>query len=107
MAPYSDDLAERVRALMSHLDDLAERPVMSGLGFFLDDRMAVAILDDRLCLRVGETDAGAGLRVKTAEPFEFAGRVIPGWVCVPEESLDDSSLSSWVAQGVASLGLSM
>lgn len=89
---------------MSHLDDLTERRVMNGLGFFLDDRMAVAVLDDKLCLRVGETEEDTNTM---ASPFEFAGRAVQGWVCIPEESLDEASLADWVARGVANLGLSM
>jgi hypothetical protein len=105
--PYSEDLAERVRAGMSHLDGLTERPVMSGLGFFIDDRMAIAVLDDRLCLWVGDAENGAALTNTAARPFEFAGRAVEGWVCIPEESLDEASLAGWVARGVANLGLSV
>jgi hypothetical protein len=91
---------------MSHFDDLTERPVMDGLGFFLDDRMAVAVLDDRLCLRVGEIEDGE-LANTAARPFEFAGQAVQGWVCIPAESLDEVSLAGWVARGVANLGLTM
>ncbi|MEX2250966.1 MAG: TfoX/Sxy family protein [Acidimicrobiia bacterium] len=105
--PYSDDLADRVRTQISHLDSLTERPVMNGLGFFLEDRMVVAVLDNRLCLRLGETEGGAALADTAAHPFEFAGRAVQGWVCIPEESLDEAGLVHWVARGVAGLGLSM
>jgi hypothetical protein len=91
---------------MSHLEGLTERSVMSGLGFFLDDRMAVAVLDDCLCLRV--PDGGAGdLDARLARPFEFAGRPVRGWVCIPGESLDEASLSGWVARGVSGLESAM
>jgi len=104
---YSDDLAGRVRDRMSHLADLTERPVMSGLGFFLSDRLAVAIFDDRLCLRVDETGDAAVLDNMAAHPFEFAGRPVPGWFCIKAADLDEASLAGWVDQGVASLGLPM
>jgi hypothetical protein len=89
---------------MSHLEDLSERPVMSGLGFFLDDRMAVAVLEDGLCL-IAETVANS--QDEVARPFEFAGRIVEGWVCIPEESLDETRLAEWLARGVAGLGLTM
>jgi hypothetical protein len=91
---------------MSLREDLTERPVMSGLGFFLDGRMAVAVLDDRLCLHIGDAE-DAGLSESAALPFEFAGRPVRGWVCIPEESLDEASLTNWVALAVSGLGLSM
>ena len=90
---------------MSHLGGLTERPVMSGLGFFVDDRMAVVVLDDRLCLRIPDGDHGDF--DPPARPFEFAGRPVRGWVCISEESLDEASLSVWVARGVSGLGLAM
>jgi hypothetical protein len=79
---------------------------MSGLGFFLDGRMAVAVLDDRLCLHIGDVE-DAVLSESAALPFEFAGRPVSGWVCIPEESLDEASLTDWVALAVSGLGLSM
>jgi hypothetical protein len=103
--PYSDNLAERVRVRMSHLDGLTERPVMSGLGFFVHGTMAVAVLDIGLCIRMGEDEDNSGS--KPARPFEFAGRPVRGWVCVSEEDLDEAGLGSWVERGVVSAGLSM
>lgn len=79
---------------------------MSGLGFFLDDRMAIAVLDDRLCLRVPEGD-DSDVDTVLALPFEFAGRPVRGWVCIPGESLDEASLRGWVARGVSGLGSAM
>jgi hypothetical protein len=90
---------------MSHLDGLSERGVMSGLGFFVNDRMAVAVLDDGLCLRVVQDD---GVPTDDALlPLEFAGRAIPGWVCVAESSLDEDSLTRWVSEGLGGLGLAV
>jgi hypothetical protein len=79
---------------------------MSGLGFFLDERMALAVLEDRLCLRVPDGDH-PDLDAIGAHPFEFAGRPVRGWVCIPEQGLDEASLSGWVARGVSGLGSAM
>lgn len=100
---YSEDLVAQVRAQLSHLDDVTERNVMSGVGFFVDDRMALAVLDGGLCLRIDqdETDPAISLMV----PLEFAGRQVQGWVCIPESGLDPASLSRWVSHSVAGMGL--
>ncbi|MDP9494181.1 MAG: TfoX/Sxy family protein [Actinomycetota bacterium] len=105
--PYSDDLAARVRARLSHFAILTERPVMSGLGFFLSDRMAVVVLDDRLCLRIDESGDPAVHDDAIVRPFEFAGRPVPGWFCIQAEHLDEPALALWVDRGVAGLGLPM
>ena len=104
---YSEDLAARVRARLSHFDDLSERSVLSGLGFFIDGRMAVAVLDDRLCLRVDETEDAASLSDVAAFPLVFAGRPVRGWVCISKDNLDAASLDDWVKRGVYGLGLPM
>ncbi len=101
--PYSEDLVEQVRAQLSPLDDVTERNVMSGVGFFVDDRMAVAVLEDGLCLHIGQTETDP--TISSMISLEFAGRQIQGWVCIPESSLDRASLSRWVSHGVAGLGL--
>lgn len=105
--PYSDHLAARVRARISHFADLKERPVMSGLGFFLNDRMAVVVFDDRLCLRVSDSGVSTVLDHEAVRPFEFAGRPVPGWFCIQAEHLDEAALALWVDRGVAGLGLPM
>ena len=88
---------EKVRVELSLLDAVTERPVMSGIGFFVDDKMAVAVLEAGLCLRMSQTEAGPAGSL----PLEFAGREIHGWVCVPESSLDQVDLSRLVSEGVA------
>lgn len=105
MPPYSEDLVDRVRAGMSHLGDVTERAVMSGIGFFIDDRMTVAVLEDGLCFPAGE--AADDLVGVLASPLEFAGREIPGWVCISESSLDEETLFRWVSYRVAEPGLPM
>ena len=95
---------------MSQFAGLTERSVMSGLGFFVDDRLVVAVLDDRLCLHIdalGEPEDIAALSELGAIPFEVAGRPVRGWYCIPEASLDEAGLAIWVARGVAGLGLPM
>ena len=78
---------------------------MSGIGFFVHDRMVVAVLVEGLCLRV-VLEEGASPD-DTLLPLVVAGRAIQGWVCIPESSLDDDSLTRWVTEGMAGLDLSM
>ena len=94
---------EQVRSQLTPLDDVTERNVMSGVGFFVNDKMAVAVLEDGLCLRIDQTEADPAMNPMV--PLEFAGRQIQGWVCIPESSLDPASLSRLVSLGVAGLEL--
>jgi len=100
---YSEDLVEQVRAQLSSFDGVTERNVMSGVGFFVDDKMAVAVLEAGLCLRLDQTESDPTMSPMAS--LEFAGRQIQGWVCIPEASLDGPSLSRWVGRGVAGLEL--
>ncbi|HEY6629506.1 MAG TPA: TfoX/Sxy family protein [Acidimicrobiia bacterium] len=100
---YSEDLVAQVRAQLAPLDDVIEKNVMSGVGFFVDDKMAVAVLEAGLCLRFDQN--GTDPAMSPMVSLEFAGRQIQGWVCIPESSLDRASLSRWVSHGVAGLEL--
>ena len=102
---YSDDLVEKVRTHLSHLDDVTERTVMSGIGFFVDEKMAVAVLEAGLCLRLDQ--APDDLADSPLVSLEFAGREVQGWVCVPESSLDQAGVARWVGLAVAGLELTV
>ena len=90
------DLADRVRVGMGQLPGIEERPVMNGLGFFVDDRMVVAVLDGRLCLQLDGRGYHDRLLDEGVERYLFAGRPVPGWLSVDQAVLDDRGLASWI-----------
>ena len=97
----TDVLTERIRSRLAGREELTEDRVFDGVGFFIDGRMAVAVLGDSICIHLDDGPGPASEGV--TEPFTFAGRPIPGWVSISSERLDDAALSYWVDRGVSNV----
>lgn len=97
--PYSEQLADRIRSQFGDVE-FDEARIMDGLGFFVDDRMAVGVLDDRLCLQMDESAVVGYLGEHGVDRYEFAGRPVPGWLAITEAVLDDEGLAAWVTLGL-------
>lgn len=94
-----ESLTDRVRSRLAGQGELTEDRVFDGVGFFIQGRMAVAVLGDAICLHLEgppPPDQGSG----EPEPFLFAGRPVQGWVSIPAHGLDDETLGRWVARGL-------
>lgn len=71
--------------------------VLGGTGYFVDDRLVVAVIGDRLCRPIEE-----GRLPDEGEWFIFAGRPVPGWASHDPSGLDDTVLTAHIE---ARLGL--
>lgn len=99
--PYDENLAARIRRLLSTRQDIAERRMVGGISFLVDGGMACGVTGDGLMVRVGS----AALERTLAEPhvrsLEFAGRRLAGFVCVdPQAFPTDAALAAWVQRGL-------
>lgn len=73
---------------------------MDGLGFFVDDRMVIGVLDDCLCLHVDEKSVLGYLGEDGVGRYQFAGLPVPGWLAITETVLDDAALTEWITLGL-------
>jgi hypothetical protein len=71
--------------------------ILGGTGYFVDDRLIVVLIGDRLCRPTGDS----GLPDE-GEQFMFAGRPVPGWASHDPSGLDDAVLAAHIE---ARLGL--
>ena len=100
---YDEDLANRIRELVSGEQGLTEKRMFGGLAFLIDGNMSVSASGQGgLLLRVDPDETDALLSKPHAQPFEMRGRVMKGWVRVDTEGLRTKrQLERWVARGVA------
>ncbi len=100
---YDDDLAARIRALLSGAPGVAEKRMFGGLAFLVDGNLSVAASGrGGLMVRVDPDEAAALLAEPHARPFEMRGRAVQGWLRVDEEGLrSEGQLEPWVTRGVA------
>lgn len=97
---YDEDLAERVRSVMTERFD--ERKMFGGLAFMIGGNMACGVVRDELMVRVGPDDYPQALARPHAREMTFTGRSMNGMVFVgPGGLADKRSLAAWVKRGVA------
>jgi TfoX/Sxy family transcriptional regulator of competence genes len=98
---YSEQLVNRVRALLSDRDDVDERPMFGGLTFMVGGHMCCGVHGDELIVRVHLDDEDGALARPHARPMDFTARLMRGFVTVAADGLKGQALRRWVALAVA------
>jgi TfoX/Sxy family transcriptional regulator of competence genes len=99
---YDEDLADRIRELVSGEPGVSEQRMFGGLAFMIDGNMAVSASGQGgLLLRVDPAETDDLVRKPHAQPFEMRGRAMQGWLRVdPDGVRTKRQLQSWVRRGV-------
>jgi hypothetical protein len=80
---YDEELADRIRALVSGEPGLAEKKMFGGLAFLVGGNMAIAASGQGgLLVRVDPADSDALVSDTPSRLFEMRGRKMPGWLRV-------------------------
>ncbi len=99
---YSEDLADRVRALLAGRPGIREQKMFGGLCFMLNGNMACGILGSELVVRVGRENLEDSLSQPHSRPFDMTGRPIRSFVYVAAEGVaTDDGLATWAGRGMA------
>lgn len=98
---YSEQLAERVRALLSDRDDVVERRMFGGLTFMVRGHMCCGVQGEELIVRLDASDEDAALARPHARPMDFTARRMAGFVTVAPDGLKGRALRGWVDRAVA------
>jgi hypothetical protein len=99
---YDEDLANRIRALVSSEHGVEEKRMFGGLAFLINGHMSVAASRrGGLMVRVPPEDTPKLLERAHVEPMVMAGRETRGWILVATEGLATKrQLHAWVMRGV-------
>jgi TfoX/Sxy family transcriptional regulator of competence genes len=99
---YDEELADRVRDLVSAHGEVSERRMFGGIAFMVGGNMAVGVLGEDLIVRLDRDETERALAEPGVREFDFTGRPMKGIVFVsPEQTADDESLAGWVEVGGA------
>jgi TfoX/Sxy family transcriptional regulator of competence genes len=98
---YDEDLADRIRELISGERGVEEKRMFGGLAFLINGNMAVAASGNGgLMVRVPPEDNAKLLQGKHVSPMVMAGRETRGWVRVATEGVTTKrQLQTWVSRG--------
>lgn len=99
---YDEDLAHRIRAVLSGEPGLTEKRMFGGLAFLINGNMAVSASSrGGLLLRVDPARTEALVDDPLVRRFEMRGREMDGWLHVDERAVSsEPDLRSWVGHGV-------
>jgi hypothetical protein len=100
---YDEDLANRIRELVSGEEGLTEKKMFGGLAFLIGGNMAVSASGQGgLLLHVDPTRTDDLASEPHAEPFVMRGRAMQGWLRVDSTGIATKpELKRWVSRGVA------
>ena len=100
--PYDEQLAARIRELVSAEDGISEQRMFGGLAFLVGGNMAVAASGQGgLLVRVDPAQSDELVETTRAEEMEMRGRTMAGWLRLDSADVAaDDELSAWVTRGV-------
>jgi TfoX/Sxy family transcriptional regulator of competence genes len=99
---YDEGTAARVRKLLAGQRHVAEKKMMGGLCFMVDNTMCCTVSGrGGMLIRVGPEAHARMLEEPHASPMEMRGRIMSGFVRVaPEGYQSDADLKRWVKRGL-------
>ena len=90
MSAASEELADRIRAIIGHRPGVTEKKMFGGSGFMLNGNMVVgAMKSGSLLMRVGPDRYDEACRRPGAAPMIHGGREMKGFVEVTDEGIED------------------
>jgi TfoX/Sxy family transcriptional regulator of competence genes len=98
---YDEDLADRIRELVSEESNLTEKKMFGGLAFLIGGNMAVAASGQGgLLVRADPAKSDQLVSKSNARPMEMRGREMAGWLRVDADDVRTKrQLARWVTIG--------
>ena len=98
---YDEELAQRLRELLSAEPDVTEQKMFGGLAFLIGGNMAVAASGQGgLMVRVDPADSDGLVANTKACLMEMRGRPMRGWLRLALEDVrTEVELATWVGRG--------
>ena len=94
---YSQELLERIRAVLAGRSDVAEKKMFGGVAFMVNGRMACGPHGDRLIVRIGNEATQKHVGRPHVKPMDFTGKVLKSFATIePEGIRTEAQLRKWV-----------
>ena len=94
---YSEQLAQKVRSALAHIEQVEEKKMFGGLAFLVNGKMCINAGADRLMFRVDPALQDDAVNRNGSEPVFMQGRPYKGYFYVPENGIrTDEDFDHWV-----------
>jgi len=98
---YSEQLANRLRKILSAFKGVTEKKMFGSLAFMLYDNMCCGVVGDTMMIRTGPDLYETTLQKSYARPMDFTGRIMRNFVYVdPEGITSDKSFQELVTLAI-------
>jgi len=84
---YNEKLADRIRQCLAEVKKVAEKEMMGGLTFMVNDKMCIGIIKDEMMCRINPALQEEALSKKGCRIMDFTGRPMKGYVMVDESGM--------------------
>ena len=100
---YDEELAVRIRELISGEPGLSEKKMFGGLAFLIGGNMAIAASGHGgLMVRVDPAESDELVSATAARVVEMRGRPMPGWLYLESGEVGTAEeLQAWVDRGAS------
>ena len=97
---YDENLAQRVREILSGSKSITERKMFGGLCFMVNGNMLGGVLKDDFIVKFDKADNEKVVAQKHVRPFDFSGKPMAGIAYVGPGGLKTrKDLAKWVGMG--------
>lgn len=94
---YDENLANRIRTKLIHLDNVIEKKMMGGLTFMVNDKMCVGIIKDELMCRLNPEHHEAQIQKMGCRTMDFTHKPMHGYVLIDETGLSNhQDFNYWI-----------
>ena len=94
---YSEALANRIRERLVELPIIAEKEMMGGLTFMVNDKMCIGIIKDEMMCRIDPAFHEAAIERPGCRTMDFTKRPMRGYVMVDEAGMTtQKEFNYWV-----------
>ena len=98
---YDENLADRIRQAIGHLDNVEEKEMMGGLTFMYNNKMCVGVIKDEMICRIDPKLNDEVLEKAGCRPMDFTGKPMKGWITIDEFGMKkDTDLNYWIQLAV-------
>jgi len=84
---YNEKLANRIREALQDLPNIAEKEMMGGLTFMVNDKMCVGIIKDEMMCRIDPNFHETAIEKTGCRTMDFTKRPMKGYVMIDDTGM--------------------
>lgn len=103
---YNEQLADKIRAVITGRKGWTEKEMFGGLAFMLNGKMCCGVIKEDLLVRVGPERYDEALALPNSRPMAFTGKPMKGFIYVNSKGWSkDAVLKKWKDLGIKYVSL--